>query len=708
MAVNKTPPNWAANFVRVMRYTLPYKAKIGLCVVAMIFFAFFSLAPLWLIEPLLDNNFIGTDSKYSSRDVVVQLEDGTRTTLAELLRPEESDIWDWLRKYPRLYSFLFSGKKDSQPVKITDDISINPESVHLFVEGEGFFEEGKWRDLLEAEPQLADRVRTLTLEEAPPTEKAPLWFYAALVPVLFGLKGLFGVIRQVLLAWVALNVVRDIQNELYGKILRQPIAFFHKARTGDLISRMVNDVTVLSQQIVTVLSDLIQQPIVVILAVSTCFWKDWRVALTFVVLVPALSIPMTLMSRRIRKASRKAQEKRADISSVLVETLSGAEIVKAFNMEEYEKQRYSDETWSLLKREMRIRKTRAYSTPSTEMAAAFGITAVLLITWWRMKQNPTSLPFGELALILACFFYMVKPMDRFWKARFMLGEMAEAGKRIFSVMDRKPEIADADDAIALPENWRQIKFDNISFSYDGVEPVLQDMNFEVERGQKIAVVGKTGAGKTTLLALLSRFYDPTAGAITFDGTDLRKIKIASLLSQIGIVTQRSILFNDTVAANIAYGRPDLSSEDIKKAAAAAYADEFVDEFAEGYDTIIGEMGTRLSGGQAQRLSIARAVLKNPPILILDEATASLDTASERKVQAALDGLMANRTTFAIAHRLSTIRNADSILVLHEGRIVESGKHEELYAKSGMYTQLYDAQFREEGTPEDSPVGNASV
>ena len=672
----------------------------------MVLFSIATLAPIAMIEPLFENltGNASADSpdRIPSDEILVTLNDGSSRPLSDLMAEREivagdwkenlplvRSIREWIWERPNLHSFLMGSKSEAPPVRIeTEPVRPSASEIRVFVQP-SFWESGEWRPLFETDPELEGQIASIE-HRVPERPAPPLLLYAALVPLLYLIKGIIGVLKQILLASVALNVVRDIQNDLYRKVLSQPVGFFQSARTGDLMSRIVNDVRVLSNEIVTVLMDLFQSPLLVLSAVAFAFWVDWQVALVFLVVVPLLAAPMQLMARRIRKASRKAQEKRADISSVLVETLTGIEVVKAFNMEAYEQDRYADETWSLLKREMKIRKNRAYSSPTTEMGASFGIAAVILIAVWRMSQDP-SFGLGELGAIAATFTVMIKPIDRFWKARFLLGEMAEAGKRIFAVLDREPEIVDSPNPKDFPKDWNTLRFENVLFGY-GSEPVLKDLDITVQRGQKIAIVGKTGAGKTTLVNLIARFYDPTEGRILLDDVDLRDLRTADLLSQIGIVTQRTILFNDTVAKNIAYGRPDISMSDIQRAAQAAYADEFIKEMPQGYETIVGERGTRLSGGQAQRLSIARAILKNPPILILDEATASLDTESERLVQTALDNLMTNRTTFAIAHRLSTILNADRILTLHQGRLVESGTHEELFAKNGYYTQLYRAQF----------------
>jgi subfamily B ATP-binding cassette protein MsbA len=665
-----------------------YRLRIAVVMASIVLFSIFEVLPLALIEPLADNHLGKNEGNVSSRELMVHLSDGQIRPLLEYL--PQPEYLAWMNDYPGFRSIFISENRDAPRVKLdTYGLVIPATGVLIPVESLSLMGQTEWKTLEQLEPELAGKIQSFN-RHAPEFKPAPLWIYALIVPILYFIKGIFGVLRHVILAWVALNVVRDIQNDLYTRILTQPVSFFRHSRTGDLISRLVNDVTVLSSQVVGVLQDLIQSPFQIVAAVTMSFLIDWQLALTFFIVIPLLAVPMQIMGRQIRKASRRAQEKRADISSVLVETLTGVEVVKAFNMEVYENNRYGVETKSLLRREMRIRKARAYSSPVTEQIAAFGISAVILIAMWRMSQDP-RVGIGTLASIAGLITATVKPIDRFWKARFQMVEMAEAGKRIFEVMDREPEIKDAPDAIPLPPDWKEIRFEDVAFAY-GNEPVLSKVSFTVKRGEKIALVGKTGAGKTSLVNLLARFYDVTDGKILFDGVDIRQVTLSSLLDQIGIVTQRNVLFNDTVAKNIAYGRQDISFEQIQNAARAAYADEFISEMKEGYETIIGEMGTRLSGGQAQRMAIARAIFKNPPILILDEATASLDTASEQLVQNALDRLMTNRTTFAIAHRLSTIANADRILVLKEGRIVEAGAHADLYPLGGEYTRLCDAQF----------------
>ncbi|MCA9424600.1 MAG: hypothetical protein KC994_05975, partial [Candidatus Omnitrophica bacterium] len=466
---NEPPVQQVDVFRRVFQYALPYKGRIMGVILAMVFFSVTAGGTYLLIRPLLDNHLTKPRDQISSRDFVVQFENGQKKPLNELLEKETSPWEEWLDQYPRLRNVLISSAESDPQVKVEINGTIYPATaLEVYVPGQEVSDKllglGEWVPLGEVYSKLQERVVSFTRVQPPEDEQLPLWYYAALVPILFLVKGVFAVIRQLLLASVALNVIRDIQNDLYDKILRQSVSFFHEARTGDLISRMANDVTLLSRQIVTVLTDLIQSPILVVTCVALSFYVDWNLALTFIIVVPLLAVPMQLMSRKIRKASRRAQEKRADISSVLVETLTGVEVVKAFNMEDYERDRYYAETGSLLRREYRIRKARAFASPTTELAASFGISAVILIAMWRMSNDPTF-QLGKLALVCIYFTQTIKPLDRFWKARFVLVEMAEAGKRIFSVMDKVPKIQDSPNAIDLPADWQCIRFDQVTFSY---------------------------------------------------------------------------------------------------------------------------------------------------------------------------------------------------------------------------------------------------
>ncbi len=517
----------------------------------------------------------------------------------------------------------------------------------------------------------------------------------ALILITFFLKNVFGYLQAYFLAFVEQGVIRDLRNEAYRQLHKLPMSFFKNERTGDLISRITNDVTVVQQSVAAVFLNLIREPLTILVFLGIALSISARLTLfSFIVLPFSIGI-IAWVGNLLRKHSSILQAKMADITSVLQETISGVKIVKAFGMEDYENKKFETETNKYFKIVLKIARIRNVASPLTEFLSVV-VGVVIIYYGGELVLKEQTLKASEFLAFLFSIFQMMPPIKELSSVNSRIQESSAAADRIFEIIDIEPEIKDAADAIPHKEFTDKIEYQNVSFHYDdNDELVLDNISFEVKKGEIVAFVGSSGAGKSTLIDLLPRFYDPTDGKILLDGVDVKKIKIKDLRDLMGIVSQETVLFNDTIRKNIAYGLHDLELEKVKEAAIAANAHDFIMEFPKGYDTIIGERGTKLSGGQRQRISIARALLVNPPIMILDEATSSLDNESEALVQEAIEHLMTTRTTLVIAHRLSTIRNADKIIVIDKGVIVQSGKHDELMKEeNGIYRKLYELQFRD--------------
>ena len=491
---------------------------------------------------------------------------------------------------------------------------------------------------------------------------------------------------------VGLSTVRDLRNGVYESIINQSSRFFAKRPTGELVSRIISDADAVQAAVSVRMGDLFQESTNLLVLTIFVLLKNAELALVTFVIAPMIILPVIHFSRRLRRATRTSQERMAEIATVLEETIKGVRIVKAFAMEKFEVGRFHEATAKHLKVNLKARKIQATTSPVMELLA--GTCMVLLFGYAAVRIRAGVLTLGQFISFLLTLALMYAPVKRLNKVNLAMNTALSAAERIFNMIDEENEVREKPDAIRLTSVGSGIVYDKVSFAY-GEQPVLTEVSLEVRPGEMIAVVGGSGAGKSTLVNLLPRFYDVTGGAIRIDGHDIRDLTLESLRGMMGFVTQEVILFNDTVRNNIAYGRSDIDEEAIKAAARAANAADFIEALPLRYDAHVGESGVLLSGGQRQRLAIARALLKNPPILILDEATSALDTESERLVQQALTKLMEGRTTLVIAHRLSTIRRADKIIVLEQGRIVEVGSHEDLLERRGAYRKLYDLQFLED-------------
>jgi subfamily B ATP-binding cassette protein MsbA len=509
------------------------------------------------------------------------------------------------------------------------------------------------------------------------------------VLLLFLVKGLCSWGHAYLMSYVGQRIVTKLRQQLYDHLQLLSLSFFDKTPTGILMSRITNDVTLIQGAVSNAITGLLKDCFSVLGLIGVIFYRDWQLATIAMVVLPFAFYPIVKFGRMLRRISTKSQESMGDISVILHETISGSRIVKAFGMEEYEKKRFSRENMRYFDYLMKSVKVRALSSPVMEFLGGVGIVFIIWYGGYSVIRG-VSTP-GNFFSFLAALLMLYEPVKRLSNMNNILQQGIAAAYRVYDILDTPPDIEDRPNAVVLPPMKHGLTLQRMQFRY-GDDPVLEDIQLKVSAGEIIAIVGTSGAGKTTLVNLIPRFYDVTSGAILIDGIDIREATVASLRAQIGIVTQQTILFNDTVRNNIAYGDISKSEEEIIAAAKAANAYGFIMKMPRGFDTQIGEQGVRLSGGQRQRLCIARALLKDAPILILDEATSSLDSESELEVQKALDNLMAGRTTLVIAHRLSTIKNADRIVVLAEGRIVEEGRHEELLKANGEYCRLYELQF----------------
>ncbi len=518
-----------------------------------------------------------------------------------------------------------------------------------------------------------------------------------LVPLLilgiFLVKGLFSYVYNYLLAKVGQSVILDLRNILYSHIQSLPLSFFHKKPTGELISRIISDIALIQGAVSSVIVGILKDTCQILFLIGVIFYQDWRMASVAMLSMPLVVYPIVNFGRRHRKLSRGSQQTTAEVSNILYETITGNRIVKAFCMEKHEVDRFAEKLDKLFVIVMRNTRITAISRPLMEFLGGVGIALVVLYGGSQVLAGEST-P-GTFFSFITALIMIYEPMKKVSSVNNTLQQGIAAAERVFEILDVQPDVAEKTDAAVLPPVRNAIEFNDVRFRYDAQTEVLKGINLKVEVGEVLALVGSSGGGKSTLANLIPRFFDVSSGSITIDGTDIRDVTFASLRSQIGIVTQQTILFNDTVRNNIAYGSADASWEQIREAARAAHALGFIEALPQGFETVIGESGARLSGGERQRLSIARAILKNAPILILDEATSSLDTESEREVQQAIENLVQSRTTFVIAHRLSTIRKADRIVVVQDGAIVEEGTHESLLARGGVYKMLYDMQFKDD-------------
>jgi subfamily B ATP-binding cassette protein MsbA len=635
-------------FLRLLGYVRPYWRRLLAALACMAVFALLSGVTLGMILPFINVLF-------EEHALVETAEVGDRD--GELVGEAAAA----------------AGELAGDVSSLADDVEVGGESVGGLKE------------------ELKDRI--LGLFESSTPEQALGKICLALL-IVFLVKSIFGYLQTFLMITVEQNVIRDLRNQLFTRLSELSLSYFHGRRTGQLISRITNDVNLVRNALVATFANLFRESFLVVLYLGIAIWISWRLALiTFVVLPPIIFL-IGKIGQRLRKRSVRIQEKMADITSTLQETISGVRVVKAFGMESYERGRFFEQTQEFLRRTIRMEVLGAMAGPLTEY---LGVIGVVVILWYGGRQVLVG---GVVSpdwflIFLAATLSTMQPLRKVSRANNQLQTGLAAAGRIFEILDTVPSVMEADEPVRVDGFADRIEYEGVSFRYDAGGEVLSGIDLSIRRGEIVAIVGPSGAGKSTLLDLLPRFYDPAKGRVTIDGTDLRDLELASLRGLMGIVTQETILFNDTVRNNIAYGLEGASDAEVEAAARAANAHDFISRLPEGYDTVIGERGTMVSGGERQRIAIARAILKNPSVLIFDEATSSLDTESERLVQEAIEHLLRGRTVLLIAHRLSTVRNADRIVVLQSGRLVESGTHEELLELGGVYRRLYEMQFQDE-------------
>jgi ATP-binding cassette, subfamily B, bacterial MsbA len=572
-------------------------------------------------------------------------------------------------------SSLFQGAQFSLLVPLTDRILTNKKII-LPNKVPPFFQD------------LVDRFNNMDIDTL--FWVVPLGFFTMIV-----VKMITAFCYDYLMNDLSQKIMRDVRSKVYEKIQHLSLDYFSKKRTGELISRITNDVQTIENAISYAITDMFRQPFMIMIFITMVFVIYFKAALIIFVMFPLIAIPMAVIGKRLRKIAKGSQEKMADINSHLLETISGIRVVKAFGTEEYEINRFKKQNHQFYKLKMKGIKRMLILSPITEIVGTVCGLGIFMVLGKQVVDGHLS--FGVFGLFLGSILQIISPVKKLANVHAINQQALAANARIYEVLDAMPSVVEKPNAIELPAIHQGIKFEGVGFSYDTESgPVLKSINLDINVGELVAIVGPTGSGKSTLVNLIPRFYDPTSGCVTVDGVDLKDVNFRSLRDQIGIVSQETILFNDTVKANIAYGFELATQEKIEEAATLAFAHKFVMKMPQGYDTVIGDRGFRLSGGEKQRLTIARAILRNPPILILDEATSQLDSESEKYVQEALDRLMVGRTVIAIAHRLSTIIKADKIVVVEAGRIVGLGRHEELQVTCPLYKRLYETQFQTSG------------
>ncbi|MEW6758318.1 MAG: ABC transporter ATP-binding protein [Acidobacteriota bacterium] len=519
---------------------------------------------------------------------------------------------------------------------------------------------------------------------------------------IFLVKGIFGYFGKYWLDGVGLSTITDLRDDLYARIVRQGQDFFADYPTGTLISRLLSDIERIKTSVSEKLTELLKDSFALLALVASAFWQDWRLTLLSFVTIPLVVLPLARFSRKLRSSAHRSQEAMARLADLMKETVTGVRVVQMFQMEESETARFRKHNREVLRANLKATRVMALTTPLMELIGGAAVAGILYYGHFRILGGQTTM--GAFSAFLATLYAMYVPVKKLSQANSIVQQAVSAAERSVEVLDRPVLVRETPGAPALPPFSQEIRFESVSFAYEGDRRVLSDLDLAISKGEVVALVGSSGAGKTTLVNLLPRLFDVTSGRLTVDGADVRSVSLRSLRAQMGMVTQETVLFDETVAANIAYGRPGASREAVEAAARQALAHEFILEMPQGYETRIGEGGFSLSGGQRQRLAIARALLKDPPILILDEATSSLDSESEYMVQEALFNLVKGRTTLVIAHRLATILNAHRIVVLDQGRVVEEGTHQELLGRGGLYAQLCALEFRAGTTLESPPTG----
>jgi subfamily B ATP-binding cassette protein MsbA len=530
-------------------------------------------------------------------------------------------------------------------------------------------------------PQLAH----LQLSNAGP---GTVLLICASIPLLMGIRGLCGYVNSYCMLWCSVRVLDDIRQEVFKRTLAQSMEFYNKAKSGDLVQTVFNQTRMAQQALTTIAGDIVKQPISIVVGLVSMFIVDWKFTLASFLIFPLCLVPVILVAKKVRKAGTREEEEAGQLMVIMQEAFSGIRVVKTHAREEFEAERFNRANSEIMRHIMRWRKAMELAQPAVETVASLGVAAALL---WAWKRQASFDSFSALSAGMVMLYPAFKALSRIY---LMMQKCLASTTKVFELLDRKPAIQDAPDAKPLGKVCGEIRFEGVEFGYGRERAAVHGVDLVIAPNSTCALVGASGAGKTTMLALLQRLYDAEKGRITIDGTDVRKVTQASLREHIATVSQDVFLFHDTISNNIRYGKLDATQAEIEAAAKQAFAHDFILVQPQGYETIIGDKGSLLSGGQQQRISIARALLKNAPILLLDEAMSALDSESEKQVQKAIETLTEGRTVVAIAHRLSTILHADQIVVMDHGRILDVGRHAELYERSPVYRRLYDLQFNQ--------------
>ncbi len=648
-------------YLRVLRYLKPYLPQVGLSMLFMVVFSLLNSFGIVMIGPFLDALFapepVAVEAAAPDRD--------SRLVLPGASAPAVDDAA--ARSAPAGEAVVEGpGGARERVLGLRESFSLDGLRDRLYAKLKGFLMSDSKRD--------------------------SLWRIVVISFFLFMIKNLSGYLQTIFTDYVQHSFIRDLRNQLFDRYMALPLSFHTRQRAGELISRATNDVLVVNRSVNMSFTNLARDPITIVAFLGLALLLSWRLTLIGLVVLPLSMAIIVQIGRKLRKYSHRQQEKMANLTSILQETISGVRVVKAFAMERYETARFREESQRLFRAVFKMAWMERLSSPLTEQLS---ILVGLFILWYGGNQVLAGgqLPPSLFILFLFCIFSLGRPIKALSQVNNGIQEGMAAAERIFAVLDHPEEVPEAPDAPDLEDVRGAIELQDVHFAYLDGEPVLQGVSLKAAPGEMVALVGSSGAGKSTLVDLIPRFYDPQRGRVLVDGRDVREVSLQSLRRSMGVVTQEVILFNDTVGRNIAYGMGEVPAESVEAAARAANAHDFIMRLPRGYDTMIGDRGVRLSGGERQRLSIARAILKNPPILILDEATSALDTESELLVQEAIDRLVRDRTTIVIAHRLSTIQNVDRIHVMQRGRVVQTGTHAELLAAGGPYKILYDLQFR---------------
>ncbi len=622
-------------FRRVLSYLRPYQTYLGASVVCTLFFTLFSGLMVWMLMPTLETLF-------EPEQVIAGASAGASETAA-----------------------LPAGE-------LTEALQ-GTESVEL----------------------LKDRLKAATRNLiAAPTRRGTLIRLCLIYLLIVIAKNVFAYLQGYMMAVAQHGLIRDLRVDLFRRMCRLSLGFFHTSRTGVLMARVTSDVELVNQSATSVLVDMLKHPLSVLVFLAMALVISPWLTLVSLLVLPLTAYVIARIGQSLFRRTGRLQTEMGNLTAVLNETLGGIRVVKAFAMEDFETGRFADAARAYFQRALRLARVSKMAAPASELAATFVGVGILYLGGMEVLGGSAVLSADEFLTFLLVLFSMFHPLREIGKAYGKLQKGLAAAERVFEVMDTPPGITDSPAARPVAAFTDQIEYRGVGFAYEPDVPVLQDISLTLRRGEVVALVGPSGVGKSTMADLLPRFFDPVEGRILLDGRDLRLITVESLRQLIGVVTQETILFNDTAAANIAYGLEDYRLEEVESAARTANAHDFITALPDGYDTLLGDRGVRLSGGQRQRLAIARAVMKNPPILIFDEATSSLDTESEMLVQEALERLMSERTTLVIAHRLSTVKRSDRIVVLDAGRIIQEGSHDELMTdEEGLYHRLYTLQFQ---------------